>query len=123
MVTGIEDAAKFVVSLEEGVGFIDQEGGLHLLDNAEESGWADVGSHDRALNKFAQDTQQRGFATAFLGRLDADVGADVAELEAIGVDDPKGQGFSGVFWQDDEAGEKRGEGAQQVRRERREARP
>jgi hypothetical protein len=32
----------------------------------------------------------------------ADVGANVAELEGVGVADPKGQGFGGPEWQDGE---------------------
>ena len=104
MVAGIEDAAKFVVTPEERVRFVDEEGRLHFFDDAEEGRRADVGGDDGAVDEFAQDTEQRGFAAAFHRRFDAEVGGDVAELEAVGVNDPEGQCFGRVFGEDDEAG-------------------
>ena len=37
-VAGVEDAAEFVVALEEGVGFVDQEGRADFANEAEEGG-------------------------------------------------------------------------------------
>src|SRR5437762_2907014 len=67
-------------------------------------GPADVGRDDGAVDEFAQDTEKGGFATTFHWRFDAEVGTDVAELEAPGVYDPESERFGRVFGKDDEAG-------------------
>ena len=94
-VTGVEDAAEFVVALEEGVGFVDEQGGAGFFDDAEEGGGADVGGDDGAVDEFAEDGEEGGFAAAFFGGFEADVGADVAEVEGVGVEGPEGEGFGG----------------------------
>jgi len=37
-ISGIEDAAEFVVAFNEGIGFVDQEGRADFFDDAEEGG-------------------------------------------------------------------------------------
>src|SRR5215467_12502495 len=59
-VAGIEDAAEFVVALEEGVGFVNEEGWAGVLNDAEEGGGADVGGGDGALDEFAEDGEEGG---------------------------------------------------------------
>ena len=101
-VAGVEDAAEFVVAAQEGVGFVDEEGGVSFFDDAEEGGRADVGGDDRAADEFAEDAEQGGFAAAFFGRFDADVGADVAEVKGVGVKGPEGESFGRPLRKDDE---------------------
>jgi len=97
------------MALEKGVGFVNEQCGLHFFNHAKEGGGADVGGNDRAIHEFAQDAEEGGFAATFDGRFDAEVGADVAELEAPGVDDPERERFGRVFGQDDEAGKEGGQ--------------
>src|SRR5439155_1023466 len=75
-VAGVEDAAEFVVSLQEGVGFINEKRGEDFFDHAEEGGGADVGGGDGAVDEFEEHAEQSGFAAAFLRRLKTDVGGD-----------------------------------------------
>ena len=112
-VAAVEDAAEFLVGLEEGVGFFIEVGGLGFLGDAEEGGGADVGGGDGAVDEFAKDGEEGGFATAFFGGFEADVGGDVAELKGVGVEDPERQRFGGVGWEDDEALEEGGEVVEQ----------
>ena len=65
-VAGVEDAAEFVVALQEGVGFVDEEGGFSFLDDAEERRGTDIGGGEGAMDEFTEDAEQRGFAAAFL---------------------------------------------------------
>ena len=105
VVAGIQDAAKLVVAVEEGVGFVNEQGRLKLLDDAVKSRGTDVGSDDGAVGQLAEDGDQGGFAATMGGGFEADVGGDVAQLEGVGVDDPQSQGLRGEPRQDDEAGE------------------
>lgn len=89
-VAGVEDAAQFVVALKEGVGFVNEEGGPGFLDDAKEGGGADVGGDDGAVDEFAQDGEEGGFAAAFFGGFDAEVGGDVTQVEGVSMEDPKG---------------------------------
>jgi len=127
VVAGVEDAAEFVVAVEEGVGFVDEQGGLHFFNDAKEGGGADVGRHDGAIDEFTQDAEQCGFAATFHGGFDAEVRADVAVMKAVCVYDPESERFGGVFGQHNEAGKQfaerieksgRGQGSR-VRRGRR----
>ena len=101
-ITGVEDAGHFVASVHEGVGFIDDQGGLDVLDDTKEGGGADVGGGDSFVREGAEQFEQGGFAATFLGRDDAYVSGDFAQGEGVGVDDPKGEGFGGHFGEDDE---------------------
>jgi hypothetical protein len=114
-VTGVEDAAEIVVAVKERVGFVDQQSGLHFLDDAEEGGRADVGGDDGVMNQQVEDGEKGGFAAAFFRGFDAEINADVAQLEGVGVDSEQGQGFGGVFGEDDEAAEFGGEFVQKWR--------
>lgn len=105
LAAGIEDAAQGVVAFEEGIGFIDEEGRRDLLNEAVPGWGADIGGDDGAIDEFTEDGEEGGFAAAFFGRLDADVGTGVTEVKGIGVDNPKGQGFGGPFGEDDEGAE------------------
>ena len=105
VITGIQDAAQFVVALKERVRFINQQGRLNLFDDAEKGRRTDVGGDDRAIDQLAGDGQQGGLAAAFLWRLDADVGAHVPEVEGERVNDPEGQSFGGPPGKDHEAAE------------------
>jgi hypothetical protein len=109
-VAGIKDALKVLGAAEEGVGFINDEGGVEFLDDAEEGGGADVGGNDRPTDEEAEDGEESGFAATFLRRFDAKIGADVAELESIGVENPEGDGLGGVGRENDEAAEDLDEG-------------
>jgi hypothetical protein len=42
-VAGVEDAAHFLVALEEAVGSVNEQGRLKVLDDAEEGGATDIG--------------------------------------------------------------------------------
>jgi len=108
-VTGVENAANLLVCPEKGVGFIDEQGGLNLLDNAEEGGGADVSGDDRAIDELAEDAKESGFAAAFFGGLQADVSADVSEVEDVGVEGPQGERFGAPLGQDDMAGDEPGQ--------------
>ncbi len=105
LVTGVEDAAEFVVGAEDGVGFVDEEGGLELFDEAKEGGGADVGGGDGAVDEFAKEGEEGGLAAAFDGGFDADVGGHIAEVSDVGVEDPEGEGFGGPLGEDKEAAE------------------
>lgn len=102
-VAGIEDATKFLIGLEEGVGLVDEERGPSFLDDAEERGGTDVGSDDGTINQFAEDAEQCALAAAFLRGAEADVGAHVAQLEGVGVQRPQGECFRGHGREDDVA--------------------
>jgi hypothetical protein len=54
------------------------------------------------VGQFAEQGDERGFAAAMLRRFETDISGDVAELEAIGVGEPKGAGFRSPFGQDDD---------------------
>ena len=111
-VAAVEDAAEFVVVLEEGVGFVDEQGWSGFFDDAEEGGRTDIAGDDGAVAEFAQDGEEGGFAAAFFGALDAEIGADVAEVEGVGVEGPEGEGFGGVLWKYDIGLEGGDEGAE-----------
>ena len=66
-VAGVEDAAELVVAREEGVGFVDEEGGAHLFDDAEEGGGADVGGGHGVVCQVVEDREEGCFAAAFVG--------------------------------------------------------
>ena len=66
------------------------------------------------MDELAEDGQQCGFATAFDRGFDTKIGADVAEFEGIGVEDPKGDGLGGPLGEDDEPEQ---EGAEVVEEE------
>jgi hypothetical protein len=66
-VAGVEDAAQLVVAPEERVGFVNEEGGMGFLDDAEEGGRADVGGDDGSIDQFAEDGEESGFAAALFG--------------------------------------------------------
>ena len=104
-VTGVEDAAEFVVAFQQRVSLINQQRGPGFFDDAEEGGGADVGGDEGAVDEFAQDGEEGGFAAAFFRGFQADVGADVAEVEGVGVEGPEGEGFGGGLGEDDEAAE------------------
>ena len=89
VVTGVENATKIVVSVEVGVAFVDEEGGLHFLNDAKKGGGTDVGCDHGFVDEHAEDVEQGGFAAAFLRRFDAEIGADVAKLEGVGVESPE----------------------------------
>ena len=49
-------------------------------------------------------TVRRGsFSAALFGGLEAEAGADIAEVEGVGVESPEGKGFSGPLGEDNEA--------------------
>src|SRR5262245_53697494 len=51
-IAGVQNAAEFVVATQEGIGFVNEEGRAHLLDDAEEGRRADVGSWHGAVDQF-----------------------------------------------------------------------
>ena len=102
-VAGVEDAAEFVVAAEEGVGLIDEQGGAHFFDHAEEGGRADVCSRNWTICEPAQNAEQRGFATTFFRRFDAKVRADVAQFEGVGMEYPERKSLGREVREDDEA--------------------
>ena len=75
--------------------------------DAEEGGGADVSGDDRAIDELTEDAKEGGFAAAFFGGLQADVGTDVSEVEDVGVEGP--QGCGAPLRQDDMAGDEPGE--------------
>ena len=105
LAAGVEDAAEGGIAFEESIGFIDEEGGLKLLDDPEPGRGGDVGGDDRPVDELAEHGQEGGFAATFLGRFDADVGAGIAEVEGIGMQDPESEGFSGPPGEHDEGGQ------------------
>jgi hypothetical protein len=64
-VAGVEDAAEFVVGAEEGVSFINEQGGAHFFNDAEEGRGADVGGGNGPICQSIQDAQECGFAATF----------------------------------------------------------
>jgi hypothetical protein len=104
-VTGVENASNLLVCPEKGVGFIDEQGGLNLLDNAEEGGGADVSGDDRAIDELAEDAKEGGFAAAFFGGFQADVRADMAEVKGVSVQGPQGESLGPPLGEDDVAGD------------------
>jgi hypothetical protein len=108
-VTGVENAANLLVGPEKGVGFIDEQGGLNLLDDAEEGGGTDVSGDDRAIDELTEDAQEGGFGATLFGGLEADVGADVSEVEGVSMEGPQGEGFGAPLRQDDMAGDEPGQ--------------
>jgi hypothetical protein len=54
------------------------------------------------VDKFGKDAEQGGFAAAFHRGFDPEVGTDIPELEAVGMNDPERESFSGVLWQHNE---------------------
>jgi hypothetical protein len=104
-IAGVENAAELVVALKKGVGLINQKRGPGFFDNAEKGGGADVGGDEGAMDKFAEDGEKSGFPAAFLGGFQADVRADVPQIERVGVEDPQRERFCGGLRQDDEPAE------------------
>lgn len=88
---GVFELIEFI-ALEEGVGFVDDEGGLGFLDDAEEGGRTDVGGDHGTVDEFAEEGKEGGLAAPFFGRLDADIGADIANVEGVGVENLTGSG-------------------------------
>jgi hypothetical protein len=66
-VAGVEDAAEELVPGQDFVGLIDQQGGLAILDGAEDGRGADVGDAFRAVDEATQDGQEGAFAATVLG--------------------------------------------------------
>lgn len=66
-VAGVEDAPEFLIALEEGVGFVDEQGGPFFLNDAIESGRTDIGRGDCAMDELAENVQEGGFAAPFFG--------------------------------------------------------
>jgi hypothetical protein len=64
---------------------------------------------DRAIDELTEDVKERGFAAAFFGGFQADVGADVSELEGVSMEGPQGESLSTPLWQDDMAGDEPGQ--------------
>src|SRR6266404_1335707 len=95
-----------MLTLEEPVGFLDHEGRVQLLDRAEEGWGTDVGGDQRPVDQLREKGQEGSFAAAPGGGLDADVGANIAQFEGEGVQDPKSEGFRSPFGQDNKADEK-----------------
>ena len=95
-----------IFGLQKGIGFVDHKGRAQFFDGAEESSGTDIGSNHWPMDQAAEDGQEGGLATAPGGRLDADVGGDVAELEGVGVQDPEGEGFSSGLGEDDKTTQK-----------------
>jgi len=114
-VSGIEDAAEFVVAAKERIGFVNEKSGLSFFDDAKEGRRADVSRDDRATDEFAEDTEQSGFATAFGWRCNADVRADVAEIKGISVKGPESERFGRPLRKDDETFDELGQGIEQWR--------
>jgi hypothetical protein len=102
-VTGIQDALQLIIAMEEGIGFIDKEGRTQVLNDAEEGWRADVRGGESTIGNFVKDGQQCGLAASRFGGFDADIGADVPKMEAVGVDDPKRQSFGGPLGKDNQA--------------------
>lgn len=100
-VAGIDDAAHGAVSGEEGIGFINEEGWTAGVYGAKESAHGDIGGDEGFVGHGGEHTEESGFATAFLGRLDGDVGDDVAEFKGPSMKNPHGKGGSGVIAEDD----------------------
>src|SRR6266436_6674644 len=73
-VAGVEDAAELFVGVEDGVGFVNEECGAEFFDDAEEGGGADVGGDNGAADEFAQEGEEGGFAAAFFGGFDSEIG-------------------------------------------------
>lgn len=113
-VAAVEDAAEFIVALKEAVGFVDEQRWTGFGDDAEEGRVADVAGNDGAVAEFAQEGEEGCLSAAFFGAFDADVGADVAKVEGVGVEGPEGEGFGGVRREDDVALEGFDEGLEQV---------
>ena len=108
-VAGVENATKLFVALEEGVGFVDEEGGPDFLDDAEEGGGADVSGDDGPVDELAEDGEESSFAAALFGGLEPYVGADLAQVEGVGVESPKGESFGAPLGQNDVSGDEAGE--------------
>jgi hypothetical protein len=114
-VSRIQNTAKFVIAAQKRIRFVNQQSRLRLFNDAKESRRTDIGRNNRATDEFAQHTKQSSFAAAFLGRFDADVRADVAEMERIGMNGPEGERFGGPLWKDDETFDYLGQGIEQGR--------
>ena len=98
-----------LIAAQERVGFVNEQCRTEVLDDTEERGRADVGGGNGAVSEFAENGQEGSLAALLLGRFDADVRADVTQLESEGMNDPKSQRFSGPEWQNDEAPQRLGE--------------
>ena len=116
-VAGIDDAAHGVVAGHEGIGFINEEGGHAGVDGAKKGADGDVGGDEGFAGHGGENAQEGGFAAAFFGRFDGDVGDGIAEFKGIGVKNPNGEGSGGVGTEDDvffddgfDVGEKVGDG-------------
>src|SRR5207244_1980280 len=104
VVARVQDTSKLIIAGEEGVGFINEEGGLNLGNDAEEGWGADVGGDDGVVSQLAKDGDEGGFAAAMFRGLKADVSGNVAVLKAKGMRDPEGEGFGGPPGEHDGAG-------------------
>ena len=108
-ISGVENAANLFVSAKKGVGFVDEEGGLEFLDDAEEGGGADVGGDNGAMDELTENAEKGGFAATFFGGFQADVGADVAEVKSVGVQGPQGESLGAPLGEDDVPGDETGQ--------------
>jgi len=64
-VAGIENAPELFVAGQKCIGFVNEQSGRKFCDDAEESGWADVGGRNRPMDKFGKEREQSCFAAAF----------------------------------------------------------
>src|SRR5207244_3726405 len=101
LVAGIEEAGEFFALVEVGIHFVEQEGGLVLIDEAEEDGGADVFSAERSGHNGGEDNEGGGHAaTRYCGRVtlaQAESGVEGfdAELEAFGFGAARAVVFGG----------------------------
>jgi hypothetical protein len=88
---------------------------LRFFDDAKEGRRADIGRNNRATDQFAEHAQQRRFAAAFFRRFNADVRADVAQLERIRVNGPQRERFGCPLRKDHETFDYLGQCIEQCR--------
>ena len=91
-VSGIEETAQFVGLVEIGVQFVEQKGGLLLVNDAEEDGGFQIFGAERPGRHRSEDLERGGFATAAFRGMEVEPRGLVKSAESVSVSTPEGDG-------------------------------
>ena len=104
-VAGVDEAAQFVRFADEGVEFVDEEGGLVEFDDAEQDGGGDVFGAESFRDPAGEEVEGGGFAATAFGGEKVQARGDEEGVENMGVSSPKNSGDRRAVGQDDGAGD------------------
>ena len=100
LVAGVEEAAEFVGLREPGVYFVEEEGGLILVDEAEQDRSGKIFGAEGAGRQGGDDIEGGGFAAAGFGRGDVEARGLDERGKTVGVSGPEGESFGCAGWKE-----------------------